>query len=191
MKAFFISDRSDRQTLERFKLVTKSFNDLGVTIDESQLKRTPEEDSANFEEAYKQNMKSLKNADVLVAEVTNLSSGIGFLISAALSQKKPVLTLFHKGSQKRPSTMLKGSSSNKLMFFREYDDTDISNITKSFLSNTKSILDTKFIMIISPEIDKYLEWAGDYKRMHKAQLVRNAIEEYMETDKDWQEFQAE
>jgi len=191
MKAFFISDRHDKEVLSRFKNVIKQFEAQGTKTDLSQLNRTPEQDQVDFEGAYKKNIASIKNSDILVAEVTNLSSGIGFLISTALNLKKPVLALYFGPSHKQLSTTLKGSASNKLMFFREYDTDTYKDVITKFLQKVKSITDTKFILIISPDIDKYLEWASDYKRMHKAQLVREAVEAYMENDKDWAEFQAE
>ncbi len=190
MKAFFVSDRKDKKTLELFNKVVDSFSTQGVKIDKSQIKRSSEEDASNFQDAYKNNMKSIKNADILVAEVTNLSSGIGYLISTALNLKKPVLALFQKNSGKKPSTMIKGSTANKLVFFEEYTSDSIDNISKKFVRSVKNIMDTKFILIISPEIDRYLEWASDHKRMHKAQIVREAVEEMMKKDKEWKKMQS-
>jgi hypothetical protein len=46
----------------------------------------------------------------------------------------------------------------------------------------------KFIFIISPEIDKYLEWVSNERRMHKSQIVREAIENQANKDKEYQEF---
>ena len=151
MKAYFISDRSDKEVLGRLNDIMKLFEKNNIKIDDSQIQRTTKEDSDNIEQAYKLNMKSIKDADFVVAEVTNLSSGIGYLISTALNQKKPVLTMFYTPSGKRASTMLKGSSTNKLMFFREYSNDNMDKVVSEFLQKVKQIMDTKFILIIQDE----------------------------------------
>jgi hypothetical protein len=189
MKSFFISDRQDKEVLARFTRIVSIFDKQGHQVDKSQIVKSPQDDANDFEGAYKRNMTAIKKCDFLVAEVSNLSSGIGFLISTALTMKKPVLALYYKPSKHHLSTMLKGSTSNKLMFFKEYDDSNYEKVVKDFLNSVKSIIDTKFILIISPEIDRYLEWVSDNRRMHKAQVVRNAVEDIMKKDKDWKKAQ--
>ena len=58
-------------------------------------------------------------------------------------------------------------------------------VQKSKLQRFES---TKFILNIPNEINVYLEWASTYKKAHKAQIVRAAIEDYMCEDKDWKEY---
>lgn len=189
MKIFFIGDRRDSNIIAQYDKIVKEFEKNGHSVDKSYLQKSTDSDAHDFENAYKRNMLSIKKADVIVAEVTTLPSGIGFLVSTALNQKKPVLALFNKDSKSTPSTTLKGSN-NKLMSFKEYSDETIEKTIKSFLNKVKNLLDTKFILIISPEIDRYLEWASDYKRMHKAQIVREAVEEMMKKDKEWKKMQS-
>lgn len=139
--------------------------------------------------ATKYRQKALKNSDILIADVTQGSAGIGYNISFAVSLKKPVLVLRKKMKSEKLVHHLIDSGKIKQIKYEEYTTAqDIQEHIKQFIKSSKEIMDTKFIMIISPEIDKYLEWASDYKRMHKAQIVRNAITTYMEADKDWQEF---
>jgi len=45
----------------------------------------------------------------------------------------------------------------------------------------------KFILIITPEIDRYLEWSSIERRMHKSQVVRAAIEKVIKRDGEYQD----
>ncbi|MBD3363453.1 hypothetical protein GF362_07095 [Candidatus Dojkabacteria bacterium] len=188
MKVYFIgSDRRDPQNVESYKKIADVIESLNVQLDRSYVDATTEEDRANFEVAYKRNIKAIKNSDLLVAEVSDMSSGVGFLIANALSQKKPVLALYKKDKKENLSATILGSDvSNKLLFYEEYAEDNLKEKLQKFFEETKNLLDTKFILIIPPEIDRYLEWASDYKRMHKAQIVREAIDQLMEEDEEWQ-----
>lgn len=56
---------------------------------------------------------------------------------------------------------------------------------KDFKRAAKNI---KFILIISAEIDKYIAWASEERKLHKAQVVRMAIEDTMAKDLDYQRW---
>jgi nucleoside 2-deoxyribosyltransferase len=187
MKVFFIADRRAKDKMKVYNDIIKEIEKSGSKVDRSWINRSSEEDSHDIENAYKRNMKSIKEADVVVAEVTELTSGVGFLISTALNQKKPVLALFNKANGGTPSNTLKGSN-NKLMDYREYTVNDIPSQIKGFFAKVKGLLDTKFILIISPQIERYLEWSSDFRRMHKAQIVRQAVEDMMDKDREFKAF---
>ncbi|MBN1331530.1 hypothetical protein JW978_01430 [Candidatus Dojkabacteria bacterium] len=191
MKIFFLGVR-DSSMYPVYKKVIKELKKSAHSVDSEWMTATKEEDAEHFENSYKRNMQSIKNCDFVVAETSLISSGLGFQIATALNQKKPVIALYNPKKQ-NPSATLKGSSDrNKYLFYAEYNsDEDIQKLLDTTIAKVKSSLDTKFILIIPSEIDRYLEWASDYKRMHKAQLVRQAIEDYMQRDTDWKEFLSE
>jgi len=144
-------------------------------------------DEVDIKKIYKELDEYLKQADVYIAEISLPSVGIGYEISQAISTRKPVLTLSYEETEFQPLATIEGNKSRYLRH-EVYNEKNLERILDDFLKSAKQKLDTKFILIIPPEIDQYLEWASDYKRMHKAQLVRNAITELMEKDNDWEEF---
>lgn len=142
-----------------------------------------------FANAAKQQSKSIKDSDVIVADITDSSGAVGFHIASALAEKKPVLVLKKKSdkSGRIPGPIIGHKS--KLLTFKEYlTDKERNEIINSFVTDAKKKLDTKFILIISPEIDRYLTWASQENRMHKAQIVRDAIEKIMKKDKAYKKF---
>jgi len=60
-------------------------------------------------EVYRQDMDWLAQADVLVAEVTMPSHGVGYEIASAERMGKPVLCLHRSGTGRRLSAMLGGN----------------------------------------------------------------------------------
>lgn len=140
-----------------------------------------------IETAYKMLDKLMKQADAVITEISLPSVGVGYEISEAISQKKPVLALTFSKAKFQPLATIEGNKS-KFIKYVKYDKESIEETLKGFISDSKDIIDTKFILIISPEIDKYLEWAAGERRMHKAQIVREAVEDMMHKDKDYKTF---
>jgi nucleoside 2-deoxyribosyltransferase len=58
---------------------------------------------------YARDMAWLTEADVLVAEVSTPSHGVGYEIGQAEALGKPVLCLYRRGSERRLSAMLAGN----------------------------------------------------------------------------------
>lgn len=187
MKSAIIGVKYNDETHSSYDKIKTELENSGNTVDFSYFDSPLEKDYEDLENAYKRNQKLIKECDFLVAEITQFSSGIGFLIASALNEKKPVLTLFNAEKGKVISSVLKASAeSNKLLAYQEYKtDEELNSVLKSFTNDVKQKLDTKFILIIPAEIDRYLEWAADFRRMHKSQIVRKAIEAQIELDEEW------
>ena len=89
------------------------------------------EDGPNDKDIYNRDAQRLNEADVLVAEVTVPSLGVGYEIGVATQQKKKVLTLFKDVKGKKLSAMISGSP-------------NIVNRTYRTLEDVKKIIDDFF-----------------------------------------------
>jgi hypothetical protein len=131
--------------------------------------------------------KAIRDADIVIAEVTDADAKVGFDIARALAEKKIVIAIHKDGKTSGYIDSVQENNSRSLIL-ASYTDKNIVEVVEKAVEEAKSKLDTKFILIISPEIDRYLDWAGQTKRMHKAQIVRNAIENVMAKDKEYKTF---
>lgn len=193
MKAYFSATiTKDEKIKKRYANIVKALKKGGVEVSQygsdkmsphELLNRTDQE----IGDVYKELVSYLKSADVYIAEISEPSVGIGYEINEAINLKKPVLALNHKESAFQPLATIQGLQS-RFITYKEYTDDTIEEILEEFLKAAKDKIDTKFILIISPEIDRYLEWAADFKRMHKAQIVRSSVEQEMENDEDYQKY---
>jgi len=148
-------------------------------LDKSKLKENSSKILNNSE-------KHLKNSDIVIAEVSSLDSKVGYEIARAFSEKKIVIAFEHENN-KEIHAIIHGNESKNLIN-QKYNEKNIVQSMNKALKEAASKLDSKFILIISPEIDRYLEWAGQAKRMHKAQIVREAVEYVMSKDKDYKKY---
>jgi nucleoside 2-deoxyribosyltransferase len=80
---------------------------------------------------YNRDSRRLNNADVLVAEVTTPSLGVGYEIGISIEQNKKILCLFRQKSGKKLSAMIHGCPK-------------ITNLTYSTLKEAKKAIDAFF-----------------------------------------------
>ena len=79
---------------------------------------------------YNRDVAWLQSADVIVAEVTTPSLGVGYEIALAESLKKPTLCLFRKQEERLLSAMI---ARNKSLQVREYETlSDVESIFTEF-----------------------------------------------------------
>lgn len=71
---------------------------------------------------HDRDLEWLQASDVLIAEVTTVSMGVGYEIGRAVEAGKPVLCLFRPGSGKNLSAMIAGSPVLKLVNYQNLSD---------------------------------------------------------------------
>lgn len=189
MKIYLSTPLKQRPKLRSFiKAVHDLKKDGHDVVDIYQKEKFPIQEDVNyFMELFKESEKAIRNADVVIIDVTFPSNRGGFEMARALDEKKYVIALSNEDIEvPKPATV----TGNLSKYYKNvtYNNKNVTEKLTEMLDEAKTRLDTKFILIISPEIDRYLEWASDYKRMHKAQIVRNAVEKEIQNDKDYSQY---
>lgn len=186
---FLIKYESYKQSRSTYDLVKKIVERSGHEF-VSNIKFAPE--AAEKPEDYAVHIDKLKkSAEVIIADINDESTGIGHDIEWAIINKKPSLVFYQKENTQNVSVILRGKKEKMLSSVSYTSQEELEKELEKFLMEAKQKIDTKFILIISPEIDRYLNWAADYKRMHKAQVVRNAVEDEMENDEEYKKYLTE
>lgn len=197
MKVYYVAStefyKNNKKKFEQYReTISKLSGSKTITFTERQSKEFDfAQDQDELRKLVKDTEKGLKDADVVIADITSSSAGPGYDIASALNMKKPVLVLKRDDDDTSRGPHSITVKKSKQMNYIKYNDENFEKIVQDFLSKAKQQLDTKFILIISPEIDRYLEWASSTRRMHKAQVVRNAVEDAMSKDKEWKKAQGE
>ena len=98
---------ADRET---YRMIVEHLKGYGAVLTE----HVPEADEFDESELddrkiYKQDLEWLRSADVLVAEVTSPSLGVGYEIGKAEEHGIPVLCLYNELGGRRLSAMIEGN----------------------------------------------------------------------------------
>lgn len=73
-------------------------------------------------EIYSQDVHWLEEADIVVAEVTVTSMGVGFEIGYAVKLQKPILCLYKKQEKQRLSAMISGCDDLEIVHYQGIEE---------------------------------------------------------------------
>ncbi|TSA44634.1 nucleoside 2-deoxyribosyltransferase [bacterium] len=124
MKIYFAgSIRGGRDDKELYSQIIQLLSHHGTVLTEHVGDKNLSamgEDGLSDEQIFKRDMKWLKESDILVAEVTTPSLGVGYEIANAEATGKKVICLYRPAPDKKLSAMISG---NKYILIREYNST--------------------------------------------------------------------
>jgi 2'-deoxynucleoside 5'-phosphate N-hydrolase len=125
--------RNDNELYAQIIVELRSFGEvLTEHVGYNSLSPSGEVDMSD-QEIYNRDMKWLTSSDIVVAEVSMPSLGVGFEIASAIGLKKDVLCLHRSQSGKKLSAMISGCPDVRVMEYQTLDDA--KQILDEFLSN--------------------------------------------------------
>lgn len=137
------------------------------------------------DEVYTVGVKALLNSDLIIAEVSTSSTGVGQQIALGMFHKIPVLVIAKKDFQKAThSLFLKGTKSTQVSFFY-YKDKD--DLVKNLIPVIRSKFDDKFEKLnfmATRSIKKLLSDESKKMGVSQSELLRQIIREWKESDID-------
>ncbi len=181
MKVYFVASlEGKRKYQENYKIIVESIKNLGAKVISEHIlgtsKQEVEKQTKEKEKKFYKKVKHwIKQADIVVAEVSHRSTNVGHEISLALSKNKPVVLLHVKGET--PS-LFKGIDSDKLQLIA-YQPETVGKDLKYALDYAQDRKDTRFNFFISPKHQNYLDWISRKKRIPRSVFLRQLIEEHM------------
>jgi hypothetical protein len=132
-------------------------------------------------ENYEQILKSIHKADMVIMEISGHSMTMGYVISKALEENKPVIALYK--SEASP-IFVRGIFDQKLIL-AEYNKENLDKVIFESIKKAKSLVDMRFNFFVSPRILNYLDWIGQKRMIPKSVFLRNLIEREMKKDREF------
>lgn len=119
------------------------------------------------------NIESIAQADMVIAEISTKSFGIGYQVGLAVSQKKPTLLLRREGISKEAFL---GGLDHPYVQKKEYTKETIDKIVGTFLEQEdEQSMDIRFNLFIDRKIDNYLKRVSIQEGKTKAEIVRERL----------------
>ena len=87
------------------------------------------------QQIHDRDMKWLIESDLMVAEVTNPSLGVGYEVGRAVEHGKLIICLYRESLDKRLSAMITGSKTIKLVYYRDLSDLEVKLV--NYLKNNR------------------------------------------------------
>lgn len=125
MKIYFAgSIRGGRQDAALYEQIIQYLKTFGEVLTEHVGDPTLTnvgDDGPNDKFIHDRDLEWLQASDVLVAEVTTVSMGVGYEIGRAVEMGKPVLCLFREGAKTNLSAMIAGCDNVELVYYADFD----------------------------------------------------------------------
>ncbi|XP_051251711.1 2'-deoxynucleoside 5'-phosphate N-hydrolase 1 [Dicentrarchus labrax] len=143
MKVYFCgSIRGGRDDVALYRRIVQKLQSYGTVLTEhvgsNELTDRGEDAAAAEDRAiHDRDVAWLRQSDVIVAEVTQPSLGVGYELGRAVDMKKKVFCLFRPSSGRRLSAMVRGADDGELFVVRDYSEDELENVLDEFFKNLK------------------------------------------------------
>ena len=188
MKVYFTTALRGKATyLQNYRQIVDCLKKMGFSVQADHVLADGIEDRVKLqtdeerEKVYKELLLKIRNADMLVAEISAPSISVGHEISYALEQSKPVVVFHVPG---KSSSLLEGMDSEKLKMISYTLETLEEQMSKA-VEEAKKMVDVRFNFFVSPKILNYLDWVSQTKKVPRSVFLRELIEKEMKKDKDF------
>jgi nucleoside 2-deoxyribosyltransferase len=130
---FAASIRGGRQDEDIYRRLIDELAHHGAVLTEHVADPETGEGGMTDSEIYQRDMAWLETADVVIAEVTTPSLGVGYEVASAERLGLEILCLFRPGSGKRLSAMVAGCPGIRVVPYETIDDA--TDAIETFLSS--------------------------------------------------------
>jgi hypothetical protein len=187
MKTYFTcSARGTKQLKENYTRIHNLLTEMGhIHVDDF---RDSSDANKIYDGSHEQNLKlykraiaSIRNADVVVLEVSTHSLSMGYLLQQGLSMGKPVIALYATGNK---PVFVAGIENEKLQLI-EYSMDNLTEELEMALKIAQDNADVRFNFFISPEIGRYLDWICQVKKLPRSVYLRALIERDMNANSQY------
>jgi nucleoside 2-deoxyribosyltransferase len=193
MKIYFT--QSSRLPVAVFKQIESQCGFMGHVL--TYRARSEDRGEATKEsctKAFIENHNKILSADIVVAECSYHSNGLGFELAYALEHSVPVIALYNIKEDTENQfhinhiiTSIAGNTS-RFILPREYTSKTLSDVLKGALESAAELTDSKFNLIIPFKINRFLDWAAKKKGKTKSEVTREAIELLMKNNSEYKEY---
>ncbi len=145
------------------------------------IKDLSKESIETKKENYLDIIKCIKKADIVVMEISGHSVSMGFILSKAMEENKPVIAMY---TSDMDPVFVKGIVNSKLIM-AEYDKNNLEQVISDSINKAKCLVDMRFNFFVSPKILNYLDWIAQKRMIPKSVFLRNLIEREMKKDREF------
>ncbi|KAK2852894.1 hypothetical protein Q7C36_008095 [Tachysurus vachellii] len=137
------SIRGGRQDVKIYQKIVQKLQTYGQVLSHDDVSEKGEDAVSGGDEAiYDRDMEWLAQSDVVVAEVTQPSFGVGYEIGQAMAMKKPILCLFRPSSGRVLSAMIQraeGKLGRPFFQVRDYEEEDVEGVMENYFGELTKI----------------------------------------------------
>lgn len=159
--------------------LTRDWIDKSIELAENNQKDIP------VSRLYSEVVSAILMADVMIIEGTVNSISLGHQLSYALEKNKPVLFLTQEPHDQLNNLFICGVKTS-LLTVKNYTKDNLAHIITDYLAQDNGDKKVRFNLVIDKPQDNYLEWAAFTGQRSKTEIIKQAINKLIQSDKQYQ-----
>lgn len=173
---FSASSSNLRDNIVAYKKILRSIRAAGHTVGDDWVEDALLHDPKDHDSARRVRAAAaaIQDSEVIIAEVSESSFGVGYEIAVALHQKKPLLLLY-KEQLEEPGLYALGLE-NELITYQSYSEDNLAEHVAEFLrENDVKTKDLRFNFVIDRKIYNHLRLKSFRTGKTKAEVLRDLL----------------
>ncbi|MBI4426848.1 MAG: hypothetical protein HY567_04705 [Candidatus Kerfeldbacteria bacterium] len=132
------------------------------------------------DEIHRRSLRAIREADIVVAESSSGSTGLGLQISYAIQCKKPVFLCMRKELERKSNhSFLKGMRVSNVRFIYYADGKELESELRRELADARTDRLEKFNFIATTRVKDILNRESRRRHMSQSELLREIIEDWI------------
>ncbi len=132
--------------------------------------------------------KAIDRCDFVVIEFTVPNFSSSHQITYAITRQKPVLVLRLEKDNSFADSYLEWIDS-KLITIKDYEIGEVDQVLKEFIGfNTIGRGLKRYNVVLDDKHKYYLDWASEKKKESRSEIIRNALDEHIDYDREFQRY---
>lgn len=179
MKIFFTAASDvDELPKKKYRQIIIILRKLDHQVDERIFNKLIEEEltkEIHFRKIHQDIMERINKAEVIVADISYPSGGVGYIVSQALFRKKPMIILASRDNNTNPSVILQGINSKYAWVIRYSDVTNLEKKLREILKSAASLKRVRFNLVMNNYELNSVEQEAKRRNISKTEVIRNLI----------------
>ena len=140
----------------------------------------------HIKKIYQACLKAIREADLVIIEDTVSNFSTGHQITLALMYRKPTLVLWQGKKHRHFQQMFIHGVESDILQISEYTKKNLKRVLRAFLRKYENATETNRFHLVLNKVERtYLDWAQFTKNKSRTKIIREAIRQIIENDKEY------
>lgn len=151
-----------------------------------------EKELYDIREIYKETIRGIDEADLVIIEDTISNFSTGHQITIALMRQKPTLVLWSGEKHKHFNQMYIHGIESEGLEIAKYEINNLNNLLKNFINKYKNFAQKdRFNLVINGAQRDYLDWKHYTTGISRTKLIKELLDEKIVHDSSYQDYLTE
>lgn len=133
----------------------------------------------SYEDIHNHIINKINQSDILIADISIPSGGVGYQIYHAYSQKKPIIILYSENKNSNPSIVIRGMDPKRIYLLKYDTISEIQERLPGIINDCAKRLKVRFNLVLPGKTLSYLNRQSAIKGISTTRLMRRIIEDYI------------